>query len=195
MTYDFCFQFDKGNAFVGCSPECLFSSSEKNIYSEAIAGTRLKGTGAAEQKKYRAELIESEKEQLEHDYVFDDVTESLAEICDSVEIADRRQVVSLSYLQHFRSSFNGQLKDGVYEGSYRGGPNKASVEVTIENNNIIDILIVEHWTLKGKSAELIVPGRIIENQSTDVDAVSGATNSSIVIMNAVQRAVEKAHQD
>jgi uncharacterized protein with FMN-binding domain len=90
---------------------------------------------------------------------------------------------------------NRQLKDGVYEGSYRGGPNKASVEVTIENNNIIDILIVEHWTLKGKSAELIVPGRIIENQSTDVDAVSGATNSSIVIMNAVQRAVEKAYQN
>ena len=90
---------------------------------------------------------------------------------------------------------NRKLKDGVYEGSYRGGPNKASVEVTIENNNIIDILIVEHWTLKGKSAELIIPGRIIENQSTDVDAVSGATNSSIVIMNAVQRAVEKAHQD
>jgi len=113
MTYDFCFQFDKGNAFVGCSPECLFSSSGKNIYSEAVAGTRLKGTGPAEQKKYRAELIESEKEQLEHDYVFDDVSESLAEICGSVEIEHRRQVVSLSYLQHFRSSFNGQLKDGI----------------------------------------------------------------------------------
>jgi len=90
---------------------------------------------------------------------------------------------------------NRKLKDGVYEGSYRGGPNKASVEVTIENNNIIDILIVEHWTLKGKSAELIVPGRIIENQSTDVDAASGATYSSEGIINAVNNALKEAKND
>ncbi|MCF7954453.1 MAG: isochorismate synthase [Phycisphaerae bacterium] len=113
MTYNFCFQFEEGNAFIGSTPECLFSLRGKNIYSEAIAGTRLKGTDAAEQKKYHKQLVESEKEQLEHDYVFDNVNESLAEICGSVEIAARRQVVSLSYLQHFSSSFNGQLKDGV----------------------------------------------------------------------------------
>jgi len=113
MTYDFCFQFDDENAFVGCSPECLFSVCGKNIYSEALAGTRLKGTGADEQKRYHKELVESEKEQLEHDYVFDDVKECLDDICDSVDVAGEREVVSLSYLQHFRSRFNGQLKDGV----------------------------------------------------------------------------------
>ncbi len=88
---------------------------------------------------------------------------------------------------------NRKLKDGVYEGSYTGGPNKVFVKVTIENNKIIDIQIIAHRTLKGKKAELIIPERIIENQRTDVDAVSGATNSSIVIMNAVQIAVEKAY--
>lgn len=113
MTYDFCFQFDDENAFVGCTPECLFSSRGKDIYSEAIAGTRLKGTDDAEQKKFHKELLESEKEQLEHDYVFDDINESLAGICSSVEVVNRRQVVSLAYLQHFCSKFNGQLKDGV----------------------------------------------------------------------------------
>lgn len=76
-----------------------------------------------------------------------------------------------------------------------GGPNKAFVKVTIEDNKIIEIQITEHWTLKGQKADLIIPGRILENQRTDVDVVSGATNSSIVIMNAVQRAVEKAYQN
>jgi uncharacterized protein with FMN-binding domain len=90
---------------------------------------------------------------------------------------------------------NRRLKDGVYEGSYTGGPNKAFVKVTTENTKIIEIRIIEHWTLKGKKAELIIPGRILENQRTDVDVVSGATNSSIVIMNAVQRAVEKAYHN
>ena len=88
-----------------------------------------------------------------------------------------------------------RLKDGVYEGSYKAGPNKASVMVTIRTNHIIDIQIVEHWAWKGKTAEMAITKKIIENQSTDVDAVSGATNSSIVIMNAVQKAIEKAYQN
>lgn len=90
---------------------------------------------------------------------------------------------------------NKKLKDGVYEGSYKASPNKASVMVTIRGNHIIDIQIVEHWAWKGKTAELAITKKIIEKQSTDVDAFSGATNSSIVIMNAVQKAIEKAYQN
>ena len=87
-----------------------------------------------------------------------------------------------------------KLVDGVYEGSYRGGPNSALVKVTIKDNTIVNIEIVTHRAWKGKKAELPILKRIIENQSTDVDAVSGATNSSRVIMNAVQKAIEKASQ-
>ena len=90
---------------------------------------------------------------------------------------------------------NRNLKDGVYEGIYRGGPNKAFVKVTIKNSKIVDIRIIEHRAWKGKKVESVIQKRIIENQSTDIDAVSGATNSSIVIMNAVQKAVEKAYQE
>ena len=88
-----------------------------------------------------------------------------------------------------------KLMDGTYEGSYRGGPNKALVRVTIKDNRIAHIQIVEHWELRGKNAELTVVRNIIEQQSTGVDAVSGATNSSRVIMNAVQRAIEKAYNE
>ena len=88
-----------------------------------------------------------------------------------------------------------KLKTGTYEGVYRGGPNKAVVMVTIKDNRIVHIEIVEHWELWGKEAEPLTLKRIIEQQSTQVDAVSGATNSSLVIMNAVQRAVEKAYSD
>ena len=87
------------------------------------------------------------------------------------------------------------LKDGTYEGSYRGGPNKASVQVTIKDSNIVDIEILQHQAWKGKKAEGIIIERIIARQSTRVDAVSGATNSSRVIMNAVQLAIEKAYQN
>ena len=88
----------------------------------------------------------------------------------------------------------GKLRDGVYEGSYKAGLNKVDVRVTIKDSRIVDIEIVKHRAWKGKKAEPVIPIRIIEQQSTEVDAVSGATNSSQVIMNAVQRAIEKAYE-
>lgn len=88
-----------------------------------------------------------------------------------------------------------KLVDGVYEGSYRGGPNKAVVKVTIKDQKIVDIEIVEHDAMKGKKAEPVIPKLIIEQQSTAVDAVTGATNSSNVIMNAVQNALEQAYSE
>jgi uncharacterized protein with FMN-binding domain len=87
-----------------------------------------------------------------------------------------------------------KLVDGVYEGRDKAGPNKALVKVTVKDKRIARIEIVKHRAWKGRKAESIIPRRIIENQSTKVDAVSGATNSSRVIMNAVQKAIEKAYQ-
>ena len=86
-----------------------------------------------------------------------------------------------------------RLVDGVYEGEYTGGLNNAMVKVTIENKRIVKIEIVKHGAMKGKKAEPIIPGRVIEKQSTSVDAVTGATNSSRVIMNAIQKAIEKSY--
>ena len=85
------------------------------------------------------------------------------------------------------------LRDGIYEGSFRGGPNKAVVRVSIAEGKISSIEVVEHQAWRGRKAEAPVVSRIIAAQSTAVDAVSGATNSSRVIMNAVQNAVEKAY--
>jgi uncharacterized protein with FMN-binding domain len=88
-----------------------------------------------------------------------------------------------------------KLKDGTYQGSCRGGPNKASVQVTIKDNNIVNIEILQHQAWRGVIAEATIIERIIAAQSTKVDAVSGATNSSHVIMNAVQNAIEKAYRN
>ena len=86
------------------------------------------------------------------------------------------------------------LRDGTYQGSFRGGPNKALVTLIVKDRKIAHIIIDEHQAWRGKKAEAPIIERIIATQSTRVDAVSGATNSSRVIMNAVQNALEKAYQ-
>lgn len=84
------------------------------------------------------------------------------------------------------------LKDGVYEGSFREGPVKAVVKVTVENQRITGIELIEHQNWRGEKAEVVIINRIVTEQSTEVDAVSGATQSSRVIMNAVQSALDEA---
>ena len=87
-----------------------------------------------------------------------------------------------------------KLVDGVYRASCVQFPNRAVVEVTIRDHRIADIQVVSHLAWKGKKAEVPIAERMIESQSTQVDAVTGATNSSKTIMKAVQMAIEKAYQ-
>ena len=84
------------------------------------------------------------------------------------------------------------LRDGIYDGEGRDGPVKVKAKVTVENQRISNIELLEHRTWKGKAAENVIPARIIAEQTTKVDAVSGATVSSRAIMNAVEAAVRKA---
>jgi len=84
-----------------------------------------------------------------------------------------------------------QLNDGVYRGTFdlSGTPIKVTLDVNIQNNNVINIKIVEHSCSPiGKKAEIII-GQIIERQNLDIDAVSGATASSKAIIKAVENAL------
>jgi uncharacterized protein with FMN-binding domain len=82
--------------------------------------------------------------------------------------------------------------DGVYRGIYdlSGTPVKVTLDVTVQNQSITAIHIVRHSCSPiGKKAEKIT-AKIIENQSLNVDAVSGATGSSVAILKAVENALE-----
>jgi len=86
-----------------------------------------------------------------------------------------------------------KYNNGVYEGEFSEFPNMARVKVTIKGNRITEIELLDRGgTWVGDPANEAIPERIIEKQSTNVDAVSGATRSSAAIMNAVENAVQKA---
>lgn len=84
------------------------------------------------------------------------------------------------------------LMDGVYEGRDSHGPNKVVVRVTVEDNRIAKIEVEQNWGMRAGRIVPDIPDRIIEEQSTQVDAITGATNSSHVFMNAVHDAILKA---
>ena len=81
------------------------------------------------------------------------------------------------------------VSDGIYIGEYDVDFIYAKVEVTVEDGKIVSINILEHRHERGKAAETVIE-KIIEEQRIDVDAISGATNSSTVIKKAVENALK-----
>ena len=65
----------------------------------------------------------------------------------------------------------------------------AKVEVDVSGGKIIDVRILDHRQERGKAAEAVA-NEIVDEQRIDVDTVSGATNSSIVIKKAVEVALK-----
>ncbi len=83
------------------------------------------------------------------------------------------------------------ISDGNYIGEYSIMPVYVKVEVTVENHEFMNINILKHDNGLGSSAESIT-NDIIQNQSLNVDAVSGATVSSKCILKAIENAIENS---
>jgi uncharacterized protein with FMN-binding domain/Pyruvate/2-oxoacid:ferredoxin oxidoreductase delta subunit len=85
-----------------------------------------------------------------------------------------------------------QYKDGIYTGIGQGKSPDLKVAVTVKDDKITNVEILSNNETKGKEAIKTIPNKIVEKQSTDVDAVSGATMTSKGIMEAVNNALSQA---
>ncbi len=101
-------------------------------------------------------------------------------------VADYKQAVKETTFEDINIS---DIPDGVYVGEYDVDFIYAKVEVTVQNGEITSINILEHRHERGKTAEVITDS-IVDEQKIDVDAISGATNSSTVIKKAVENALK-----
>ena len=80
------------------------------------------------------------------------------------------------------------VEDGIYRGECDVGYIYAEVEVEIKDGMIVSINLLEHRNERGKRAEAIIDN-VISEQKIEVDAISGATNSSNVIKKAIEKAI------
>lgn len=109
-----------------------------------------------------------------------------------------RYLISVSQYQDKVSSITYVVTDlsGIPDGTYTGecdvGFIYAKVSVQVQEEQITGIQLLEHDNGRGSSAEGIEK-RIVAEQKVDVDAVSGATNSSKVIKKAVDNALASAN--
>jgi menaquinone-specific isochorismate synthase len=103
----FCLQFNDKTAFLGASPERLFQRKKKGILVDAIAGTRKLAPGMKE------ELLASEKDRREFQFVQDYLDETLRPFCHDPLSFSKISVHKTANIQHLYTQGKGVLIDGA----------------------------------------------------------------------------------
>lgn|GEM_PF-2060916 len=88
----------------------------------------------------------------------------------------------------------GAYADGVYEGRADGYSEGLAVEVCIREGSIESVRVTQHHETPGFYEYVFreLSGIVVEEQSTDIDTVSGATYTSDAYLVAVEDALSKA---
>ena len=90
----------------------------------------------------------------------------------------------------------GTYKDGTYTGTGKGFGGQMTVQVTIKDGKITQVKILNHKdgaSYINRASSIL--SAIVAKQSTNVDTVSGATYSSVGIIQATRNALSKARRD
>lgn len=84
------------------------------------------------------------------------------------------------------------VKDGTYSGSGMGRRGGVNVSVTIANGKIVAAAITSLTIHYPHNVINSLPPQVVAKQSSQVDLVSGATDSSLAFRQAVAQALSKA---
>jgi NosR/NirI family transcriptional regulator, nitrous oxide reductase regulator len=86
-------------------------------------------------------------------------------------------------------------KDGSYRGTAIGFREGLTVEVTVKGGKVTAVKVIDHNEVNSRFYAYpiqVIPSAIVKKQSTELDAVSGASATSYGIMCAVENALENA---
>jgi uncharacterized protein with FMN-binding domain len=87
------------------------------------------------------------------------------------------------------------VSDGLHKGDFAYGGFNYEVEVAVKEHKIEDIKVLKNRnTFHAKRAEGVIE-KVLKNQSLKVDAVSGATNTSIALLKAIENALTAKPQN
>ncbi len=81
------------------------------------------------------------------------------------------------------------IEDGIYEGFYDVYLINARVIVEVDSNKIVSIKLVEHMYDRFSGKPMIQ--RVLDEQSLEVDIITGATNSCKTVLKATEIALSK----
>ncbi|MBE9014932.1 isochorismate synthase [Chroococcidiopsidales cyanobacterium LEGE 13417] len=103
----------KGQNFIGASPERLISIRDRQLFTDALAGSISRGKTTAEDTVLANQLLQSEKERHEHRVVIDFITQSLQELGIAARLLSPR-LRRLANIQHLWTPIQAKVPIDVH---------------------------------------------------------------------------------
>lgn len=99
--------------FLGATPETLVDIADGHLVTHALAGTRRRGRSVAEDRRLAEALQSNVKERWEHAAVVEDVADTLAPLCTTLDWPSTPRVEAGATVQHLETPFHGRLRPEV----------------------------------------------------------------------------------
>ncbi len=114
--YPKCYTFiyrNNNSTFFGATPEKLFSIKKSIIETDALAGSIQRGDSEISDKELGLQLLESEKDIVEHNSVRNFLLEKLYHVTEEIEYDSTPQLRKLSNIQHLWTPIKAKLKNDI----------------------------------------------------------------------------------
>ncbi|MBY5994171.1 isochorismate synthase MenF [Ferrimonas balearica] len=112
-SYQFGFQFSDHHSFISCSPERLFHRLGRELSTEALAGTTVRGFNEAEDQALASALLADGKNSHENLLVRQHIEQQLVPLSDYVGAEESPTILKLNHIQHLHRAIRAELKAGV----------------------------------------------------------------------------------
>lgn len=97
------------DGFIGASPELLVAVQGNTVRSHPLAGTAPRTGNPDTDQRAAAELLASEKNQIEHRVVIDMIHDTLLPWCSYLDWEPEPSIISVANVQHLSTAMEGQL--------------------------------------------------------------------------------------
>lgn len=111
--YHFCLQPSSKIGFLGATPERLYERKGLAISSEALAGTKPRGSTELEDQQLEKDLLSSKKNAAEHQFVVNFIKNSMSTFCSKLEFDTSFSLLKFKEGQHLITRFRGLLKENI----------------------------------------------------------------------------------
>lgn len=105
----FLFQFSPNSCFLGTTPELLYERKGTSVLSHAVAGTRRRGIDPIEDAKLKQELLGSDKDLREFEFVRSMIYENLSKVCSHMELGGL-SILETPTVQHLFQEVRGKMR-------------------------------------------------------------------------------------
>ncbi|MGL5392921.1 MAG: isochorismate synthase [Shewanella sp.] len=112
-SFQFGFQFSPERTFISCSPERLFRRCQQELFTEALAGTTVRGLNQEEDIALANALLEDNKNSVENQLVRSHIVNALTPLSHAVGAEEAATIFKLTHIQHLHRAIRAQLKAGV----------------------------------------------------------------------------------